>query len=207
MDDSRPYSLEEGKELVWTARHIIETITVNPNFEKRIGKERLAHHKGRHGIFVTIEHYPTKSLRGCIGFTKPIAPVGDLLVEAAIAAATEDPRFVPISHVELDSITIEASILTQPVQLKAKSRAALPKEIKIGRDGLIATYGYKSGLLLPIVAIEEHWAATTFLDNVCIKAGLAGDAWKTQNVSLSKFSTQVFREREPRGEIEEVVLK
>ncbi len=204
---SRPYSLEEGRELVWTARHVIEALTTLPNFNKKIAEERLAHFKGRHGVFVTIEHYPTKALRGCIGFTEPIAPMSSMLVEAAIAAASEDPRFVPVSHRELEHITIEVSVLTEPAPIAGGTEASILRRVKVGRDGLMVRYGYSTGLLLPIVAVEEKWNARQFLDNVCIKAGIHEHAWKTGQAKIYRFTTQVFTEREPRGVVEEVILK
>ncbi len=203
----RPYSIDDGRELVEQARHVVESVTSSSRFDKRIAKEQLYRFKQRHGLFVTIEFYPTKALRGCIGFTQPIAPVSDLLVDAAYAAAAEDPRFVPVSRHELDHLVFEVSILTEPEQIKAKGISTIPKEIKVGRDGLIIRYGYKSGLLLPIVAVEEKWSAKQFLDNVCIKAGLPEQTWKVHDVPIFRFSTQVFREKEPRGEVEEIILK
>jgi uncharacterized protein len=202
-----PYSLEEGKELVYHARHVVESVTTSPRFNKKVLQEHLYKFTQRHGLFVTIEFYPTKALRGCIGFPQPIGPVSQLLVDAAFAAATEDPRFVPVSKNELEHLIFEVSILTEPQEIKAKSPSAIPKQIKIGRDGLIVRYGYRSGLLLPIVAVEEKWDEEQFLDNVCIKAGLPEHTWKSHDVPISKFSTQVFREKEPKGEVEEVILK
>ncbi len=206
-DAPAPYSLEEGRELVWGARHVVESATSSPRFERGIAEERLARFKERRGVFVTLEFYPTRALRGCIGFTEPIAPLGKLLVEAALAAATEDPRFVSVTRHELESLIVEVSILTEPQRITARSAKALPRQIRIGTDGLLIRYGYKSGLLLPIVAVEERWDAEAFLDNLCVKAGLAEHTWKVHDVELYRFSTQVFRETEPRGEIEEVVLK
>ncbi len=207
LPTSRPYTIEEGRELVRGARQVIETATLSPRFNKKIIEEQMYRFSQRHGLFVTIEFYPTKALRGCIGFTEPIAPVSHLLVEAALAAAREDPRFVPVTDQELESLVVEVSILTEPQQIKARSSSEIPRQVRIGRDGLLIRYGYSSGLLLPIVAVEEGWDAKTFLDNVCVKAGLEGHTWKVQNVQLYKFTTQIFHETSPRGEIEEVLLK
>jgi hypothetical protein len=45
----------------------------------------------KRGVFVTL----TKAgqLRGCIGFPYPVMPLGDAIEDAAVAAATGDPRF------------------------------------------------------------------------------------------------------------------
>lgn len=207
MESTRPYSLEQGRELVLGARQVVESVTSSPRFSKRIIEEQLYRFNQRHGVFVAIEFYPTKAIRGLMGFTHAIAPMNQLLVDAALAAATEDPRFVSVTKHELESIIIEVSILSEPVQVRGKTLKDLKKQIKAGRDGLIIQYGYRGGLLLPIVALEEKWDTGTFLDNLCIKAGLAKHTWRVHDVTLYKFTTQVFHELEPRGDIGEQVLK
>ena len=158
------------------------------------------------GVFVTINHYPTMSLRGCIGYPRAIGPVKKLLIDAAIAAATEDPRFIPLSVGELNDVIIEVSILSEPQQIKGTPEE-IKKEIKIGRDGLLIEYGYYSGLLLPVVAVEEKWNVEKFLENVCIKAGLHPHMWKRSDITLYKFQTQVFREEEPNGKVVEIKME
>ena len=199
------YTLEQGAKLVKNARYTIELLLTSPKFSTELIEKRLAEFDQRHGVFVTLYEYQTMSLRGCIGFTEGIEPLRKLLPQAAIAAATEDPRFEPVSREELQSIIIEVSILSEPKPIKGKPEE-LEKQIKIGQDGLIIQYGFYSGLLLPIVAVEEKWTPRQFLENVCIKAGLPAYTWRQQGVSLFKFSTQVFREKEPNGQIEEVKL-
>jgi len=200
------YSLEEGRRLVKGARIAIELYLKSPSFDKSVVEKELEGFNTEHGIFVTIEHYPSKELRGCIGFVRAPGPVKKSVIDAAIAAATEDPRFVPLSHRELDDITIEVSILSKPVPLKG-SPEEIKNNLKIGRDGLIIEYGFYSGLLLPIVAVEQNWNAQEFLENVCIKAGLSPHMWKQSGVALYKFETQVFREERPNGEVEEIKMQ
>ncbi|MEM3839245.1 MAG: AMMECR1 domain-containing protein, partial [Candidatus Micrarchaeaceae archaeon] len=103
-DEAKPYSLEEGRELVEQARHVIEAAVTSTRFNKAIMKEQLHRFRQHHGVFVTIEFYPTEVLRGCIGFVQHPENVSSLLVEAALAAATEDPRFVPVSRHELEHL-------------------------------------------------------------------------------------------------------
>ena len=200
------YTLKEGEKLVKAARNAIELYIKSPRFEKSMIEKTLSEFNEKAGVFVTINHYPTMSLRGCIGYFKAIGPVKRLLVEAAIAAATEDPRFIPLSVGELNDVVIEVSILSEPQQLKGTPEE-IKKEIKIGRDGLLIEYGYYSGLLLPIVAVEEKWNVEKFLENVCIKAGLHPHMWKRSDITLYKFQTQVFREEEPNGKVVEIKME
>ena len=202
----KTYTLKEGEKLVKAARNAIELYIKSPRFEKSMIEKTLSEFNEKAGVFVTINHYPTMSLRGCIGYFKAIGPVKRLLVEAAIAAATEDPRFIPLSVGELNDVVIEVSILSEPQQLKGTPEE-IKKEIKIGRDGLLIEYGYYSGLLLPVVAVEEKWNVEKFLENVCIKAGLHPHMWKRSDITLYKFQTQVFREEEPNGKVVEIKME
>jgi hypothetical protein len=197
------YGENDGAELVRAARNAIELYLISRRFDRNVVKKSVSRFSERHGVFVTLEHYPTKELRGCIGFPRAVAPIGESVVEAAIAAAFEDPRFVPVSHVELDELSIEVSILSEPVPIDGPAKKR-KKNIKVGRDGLIVEYGLYSGLLLPIVAVEQKWDEEQFLEEVCVKAGLQSSYWSQPNVKLLKFETQVFREETPKGRVVEV---
>jgi uncharacterized protein (TIGR00296 family) len=200
------YSPADGAKLVRAARNAIELYIGSREFRNEAVERTIPGFTQKHGVFVTLYHYPTMSLRGCIGFSEPIGELKGMLVEAAVAAAADDPRFVPVSHLELEHLLVEVSVLSAPERLKG-SPEAIRKQVRIGRDGLIIEYGYNKGLLLPIVAVEERWSVPKFLGEVCIKAGLPEHAWRSSGAQLYRFSTQVFREREPRGRAEEVRLE
>jgi uncharacterized protein len=203
---AKAYSLSEGELLVRAARNAMELYLTSSNFRREAAEMGLSGFGRRHGVFVTIYHYPTRTLRGCIGFTEGVKPLGKLIVDAAVSAATEDPRFVPLSPPEFGHIVIEVSLLTEPEKISGDP-SEIRKQVRIGKDGLMIEYGYNRGLLLPIVAVEEGWGAEEFLDNVCIKAGMAKQTWRQRGVSLYRFSAQVFAETEPRGRVTEVRLE
>jgi hypothetical protein len=200
------YSAKQGEALVKAARNSIELFLINPRFDKKIVEESIAQFGEKHGIFVTLEFYPTKELRGCIGFPRAVAPLNESIVDAAIAAAFEDPRFVPVSKKELGDLTVEISVLSKPELITGGSRGRL-SAIKVGRDGVIVEYGLYSGLLLPIVAVEQHWGEQELLEQACVKAGLSTNYWSQPNVNVYRFQTQVFREDSPMGNVSEVVLE
>jgi uncharacterized protein (TIGR00296 family) len=147
----------------------------------------------KRGVFVTL----TKSgqLRGCIGFPYPVMPLGDAIEDAAVAAATGDPRFPPVRKDELSSVTLEVTILTVPTPLDVEA-CNRPDKIEVGKHGLIIRARGTSGLLLPQVATEYCWDSPTFLDHTCIKAGLPEQSWRNQNVEVLTFEGQIFSERE-----------
>ena len=113
---------------------------------------------------------------------------------------------MPVSKRELDSLVVEISLLSKPELIKGGSRNRL-NSIKVGRDGIIVEYGMYSGLLLPIVAVEQHWDKKTFLEQACVKAGLSPNYWSQPNVNVYSFQTQVFHEDTPLGKVSEVMLE
>jgi AmmeMemoRadiSam system protein B/AmmeMemoRadiSam system protein A len=139
------------------------------------------------GAFVTLKK-KNGDLRGCIGRIVAEEPLFLVVRDMAIAAASQDYRFPPVTPSEIDDIDIEISVLT-PMQ-KVNS----VEEIEVGRDGLMIKRGYMSGLLLPQVPVEQGWDKETFLVHTCYKAGLPPDAWKSSE--LWKFQAIVFSEKE-----------
>jgi uncharacterized protein (TIGR00296 family) len=200
------YSLKDGETLIRAARKCIEQYCANPKADLTFISNALSAFDQNSGIFVTLELYPSKELRGCIGFPRAIEPIKRSVIEAAISAAFEDPRFGPLSSAELGKLTIEISILSILFKIEGnpdKRRS----EVKIGRDGLMLQYGVYSGLLLPVVPIEQGWGVDEFLSETCVKAGLPENYWMQQNVQLYKFESQVFREEEPAGKVVELDLE
>ncbi|HPE06087.1 MAG TPA: AmmeMemoRadiSam system protein A, partial [Thauera sp.] len=53
-------------------------------------------------------------LRGCIGSLRRSRELGEDVIHNALAAAFEDSRFEPLAAEELDAVTIEVSILSEP---------------------------------------------------------------------------------------------
>ena len=192
-------SLEEGKKAVKLARKAIEVYLS----EKRVIEDRLSGvFEEKRGVFTTLTKHG--ELRGCIGFPYPIKRLDEAIIESAIAAATEDPRFPPVSLNEMDEIVVEVTILTPPERLRVKP-TELPKHIEIGRHGLMVKYGFYSGLLLPQVAVEYNMDAEEFLSQTCLKAGLPPDCWLA-GAEVYRFEGQIFKEVEPRGDVTEVKL-
>ncbi|MEM2137466.1 MAG: TIGR00296 family protein [Candidatus Anstonellaceae archaeon] len=192
-------SLEEGTYLVSLARRAIEEHFAAG---KKIKPDRAGGALSQElGVFVTLEEYPSRELRGCIGFPLPVKELRLAVVDAALSAAFEDPRFSPLAKGELGKTTVEVSVLSTPEEIKVKSPKEYPKKIKVGRDGLIINYGYSSGLLLPQVPVEWNWNETEFLSHICEKAGLPPDMWLSPSVKISSFTAQVFSEDTPGGRV------
>ena len=187
----------DGEILVSTARKIV-TEFLSTGRKLTLGEDIKTKISFDAGIFVTLNK--KNDLRGCIGFPLP-QKLSQALPHAAIAAATEDPRFSPVERSELADITFEVTILTPPAEIKIGDPARLPSVIKVGRDGLIIKQGYRSGLLLPQVPVEYGWNEEEFLDHTCQKAGLSSGCWKEKNARVFSFEGIIFKEEKPNGKI------
>jgi AmmeMemoRadiSam system protein A len=139
----------------------------------------------RRGVFVTITE--RGELRGCIGRLVPDGPVQWLTGAMALHAAVDDPRFGPVRPDELGRLHLEVSLLT-PLR-----RVASPEQIVLGRDGVVLVKSGKSAVFLPEIAAQQGWTRDQLLDNLCLKAGLPADAWRS-GATLAVFQTTVFQE-------------
>jgi len=139
------------------------------------------------GAFVTLRRVADDELRGCVGQMEASEPLLETVAEMAVAAATRDGRFAPVSASELDSLRIEISVLSPLVPIR-------PSEVEVGRHGLLLRCGGRRGVLLPQVPVEHGWDLEAFLAHTCEKAGLPADTWSRPGVELSGFTATVFGE-------------
>jgi len=198
MSRDTQLSDSDGVVLVKTARKAVTEFLSNGN---RIKLESDLEEKFsfNSGVFVTLNN--PDGLRGCIGFTMPEKKLSHAIVEGAIAAATEDPRFPSVKTNELNDIVFEVTVLTPPVEIDVSGPTEYLEKIKVGRDGLIIRHSFSSGLLLPQVPVEYGWNVEEFLQHTCEKAGLPRDTWKNESVKIEKFEGIIFKEETPNGVI------
>ena len=141
---------------------------------------------GPGGAFVTL--HEKGSLRGCIGRMSSPDPLVTTIREMARAAAFEDPRFPALAHDELALVDIEITLLSPMRRIEDTA------EIVLGLHGLYIVKGWKSGVFLPQVATEQGWDKETYLEQVCRKAGLPPDSWKSPEAAISIFEGAIFGE-------------
>jgi uncharacterized protein len=176
-------TVEERQALLRAARESIAA-----HFQKR--RPQLPAATGalaeKRGAFVTL-HRADGELRGCVGLMRSDQPLLETVARMAVAAATEDGRFDPVTPAELDGVRIEISALgpLEPIR---------PEEVVVGRHGLLIGYGSRRGVLLPQVPVEHGWDRETFLAHTCGKAGLPEDTWQKAGVELLGFTADVFGE-------------
>jgi len=129
------------------------------------------------GVFVTIKK--ERQLRGCIGTILPTKKnVALEIIENAILAATQDPRFNEIEVSELKDLIISVDVLYPPEDIKDKS------QLDVKKYGVIVQSGHKRGLLLPnlegIDTVEEQ------IDIALKKANID----KNEKYTLQRFKVE-----------------
>ena len=200
-------SLDEGKFLINLARNTVKEYLENGKTIKppKDTPGKLLEHCG---VFVTINSVRNgeKELRGCIGYPYPTSPLVEAVIDSAINAATQDPRFYPLSPDELGGVVFEVSVLTPPQPVEVENPKEYISKIKVGEDGLIFEKGFYRGLLLPQVPVEWGWCEEEFLCQCCVKAGLPPDSWLTRGSKIYKFKAIIFEEETPMGEVKRLSL-
>lgn len=165
-------------------KRFLEIDTDDPALEQKVG------------VFVTLRtrwepglpHDKAARLRGCIGHMQADVPLITLVPVMAVKAAMRDPRFPPVTAVELPKLHIEISLLSPLTPVTDI------EDIELGVHGLVIQSGMKRGLLLPQVPGMFGWSRDEYLEAICRKGGLHPSAWRSSE--LLTFTTQVFEEKE-----------
>jgi AmmeMemoRadiSam system protein B/AmmeMemoRadiSam system protein A len=135
------------------------------------------------GVFVTL--MKSGQLRGCIGSGRPVYPLYQAVVTSAIQAASSDHRYTPVQPDELEGMDIEVSVMTRPVSVDSYL------DFVLGEDGIILEKDGHTALFLPEVPVKYNWNREQLLNQLAMKAGLPGVAWK-EGASFKVFRTRKF---------------
>jgi MEMO1 family protein len=178
---------QEKEDLLYIARLTMETYVTTGKIPLIDVNSLSARLKEPYGAFVTLKK--NGQLRGCIGRFEASGPLYDIVQKMAVAASTQDSRFLPVSEEEFDDIDIEISVLTP---LKKISSI---EEFELGKHGIYMKKGYSSGTFLPQVAQETGWDTEEFLGHCARdKAHIGWDGWKT--AELYVYEAYVFGDKE-----------
>jgi len=175
----------EKQELLKIARQSVEVAVREKKILPVPENEPEALRNAR-GAFVTLKEHG--DLRGCIGYMSPVKPLVETVRDVAAFAALEDRRFRPVNESELPILEYEISVLSPLHKVDDIN------QIHVGQHGLLIRKGTYEGVLLPQVPTEEGWDRNTFLEQVCVKAGLPEKAWKDDDADLFMFTALVFGE-------------
>jgi len=130
------------------------------------------------GTFVSL-HKKDGSLQGCIGTFLPTKKnVAEEVIYNSISAATQDPRFPPVTKKELPNLVYSVDILSQPKPTKKENLD--PKKYGL----IVSTRDGRRGLLLPdipgVKTVEEQ------IEICKRKAGI----YPSENVTLQTFTVE-----------------
>lgn len=141
------------------------------------------------GTFVTLKI--GGQLRGCIGSLVGRDYLTDGVRKNAVNAAFHDPRFSPLTNRELDRLSIEVSVLTEPQPLVYADAADLVTQLRAQIDGVTIRKGSASATFLPQVW-QQLPEAETFLSHLCTKAGLSSNDWRRGDLEVETYQVQYF---------------
>ncbi len=182
-------SQDEKEILLSLARRTISSYLSDKSIPAVEEESLPANLKTPTGAFVTLRK--NHQLRGCIGNFFSEKPLYKIVREMAIAAATMDSRFLPVSIDEMKSVEVEISVLT-PLH-----RISSIEEFRLGRDGIYMKKGNRSGTFLPQVAQETGWNLEEFLGHCARdKASIGWEGWKEKDTELYTYQALVFSESE-----------
>jgi AmmeMemoRadiSam system protein A len=139
------------------------------------------------GVFVSLKRHRDAELRGCVGRADAREPLLAAVARAAVAAATSDPRFAPVTAAELPTLAVQISVLGPLVVVR-------PEQVQVGVHGLMITHLGRQGLLLPQVAVREGWDRERLLVWTCRKAGLPPESWREAACRIEAFTAQWFED-------------
>lgn len=174
-DEERRLSMIRKDEdpYVTLARQSLEYYVLNGS---RLPKDKIEalFPNQRAGVFVSLKKQGL--LRGCIGTILPTtASLEDEIIQNAISAGCEDPRFDPVEANELSELVYSVDILNSPEKISS------PQQLDVKKYGVIVRHKGRSGLLLPnlegVDSVEEQ------MDIVLRKAGIK----KTEPYTLERF--------------------
>ena len=168
-------------ESIQTGLRAGNSLSVNPNdYTESLRRMRSS--------FVTLKQ--TTALRGCIGSLEPRSCLIEDVARNAFAAAFRDPRFPPLHNRELDTLTIEISVIGPKEPVKFDSERELIDVLRPGIDGLVLQDGQFRGTFLPSVW-ESLPQPEVFLRQLKMKAGLTDGYW-SDTLAVWRYTTESF---------------
>ncbi|MBF0230312.1 MAG: AmmeMemoRadiSam system protein A [Desulfamplus sp.] len=193
--NSYVYSKNDGEQLLKLARSsIANKLGINidlPKPSEIVAELQDEVFSNELGTFVTL--HLNKKLRGCIGTLESTQSVTEGIEQNAISAAFHDPRFPSLTPKEFNDIHIEVSILSKPVKLNYKNKEELLSKLESGVHGVIIRKDGARATFLPQVW-QQLPDKSLFLSNLCRKAGLSENEWKTGSLEVMIYTVEYFEE-------------
>ncbi len=145
-------------------------------------------------VFVTINTEPNDQLRGCIGSLQAYRPLYKDIILNAQSAALRDPRFPPLTLKELEHITLEVSILSEPKVLIYQDKKDLESKVVPFQDGIVLKHQDKKATYLPQVW-EDLPKFNDFFSSLCRKANL-NENCLSEHPEISIYQVKKYKEKQ-----------
>lgn len=132
------------------------------------------------GVFVSLKM--KGELRGCIGTLQPTTEsVAAEIIQNAVSAATQDPRFMPVNSGELESLDYSVDLLSEPEKVDSRN------ELDPKKFGVIVKCGERKGLLLP-----DLEGVNTVDEQISIASTKAG-IYLEEDIELYRFEVKRYK--------------
>ena len=184
---------QHGKILIRLARQTIEE-HLGLKLSAPVKAELFADPElqAQQAVFVTLHKHG--QLRGCIGSLTSTESIVDGVRRHAVNAAFHDHRFSPVTREEVQDLTIDISVLTEPEPLAYGDCAELVAKLRPGIDGVILRdSAWACATFLPQVW-DQLPTPEQFLCHLCCKAGLSENAWQQRRMTIQTYQVQYFKE-------------
>ena len=181
---------EQGKILLQIARSAISRALHVSGISAAEVDENMPWLSKPGATFVTLTQWG--ELRGCIGSLQACDPLIEDVSNNAVSAALYDPRFSPLAADELESISLEVSLLSELQPLGFTSEADALAQLRPDIDGVVFEYGPYRSTFLPQVW-ESLPQPQQFLAKLKSKARLSEDFW-AEDVKLSRYTVSKWCE-------------
>jgi AmmeMemoRadiSam system protein A len=180
------YTADERSILLGVARHTLEAAASGgapSELDQQSLPPRLLEMRA---CFVTL--YIESDLRGCTGTLAARRPLAEEVAYTTVQTAFNDPRFPPVSAVEVPLIRIEISILTPSCSLKFELPEQIPQLIRPHIDGVTLKFGMNRSTFLPQVW-EKISDPMQFLGMLSRKMGLPAEAWRYPGIEVETYQS------------------
>ncbi len=133
------------------------------------------------GLFVTVKK--GTQVRGRQGEIEATRPLYQQVIVFTRRAATRDPRFAPLIASDLDSLTLELSIIGE------RRKIDRPADFHPEHEGIFLEKWGRRALFLPGFAAQQGWTTERTLDELCSQAALPKGSW-SESARLEVFTAE-----------------
>lgn len=184
-----PEKNEQGRILLHIARAAISR-ALHVSCASAAVNENMSWLSRPGATFVTLTQWG--ELRGCIGSLQACDPLVEDVSNNAVSAALHDSRFMPLTADELDTVSVEVSLLSELQPIDFTSEADALAQLRPNIDGVVFECGSYRSTFLPQVW-ESLPQPQQFLARLKSKAGLSEDFW-ADDIRLSRYTVSKWCE-------------